>query len=49
MIRFPAFRVLIGPFPPGALAARVFAAVIRPPRLFLAIGSILMLGVSIRR
>jgi integrase len=28
---------LTGPFPPGAFAARFFAAVIRPPLLFFAI------------
>lgn len=32
----PAGRVATGPFPPGDFAARFFAAVIRPPRLFLA-------------
>lgn len=48
MILLPAFRNLIGPLPPGALAARFFAAVIRPPRLFLAIGSILVTWVGVR-
>jgi len=37
MIFLPAGRSLTGPFPPGLLAARVLAAVIRPPRLFFAI------------
>jgi len=36
MIFLPAFRFLTGPLPPGAFAARFFAAVIRPPLLFLA-------------
>ena len=48
MILLPAFRVLTSPLPPGAFAARFFAAVMRPPRLFLAIGSILVVGVSVR-
>ena len=48
MIFFPALRVLTGPLPPGALAARFFAAVIRPPLLFLAIGAILVVCVSVR-
>ena len=33
----PAGRLLTVPFPPGPLAARFFAAVIRPPLLFFAI------------
>jgi hypothetical protein len=37
MIFLPAFRFLTGPFPPGASAARFFAAVILPPLLFFAI------------
>jgi hypothetical protein len=37
MIRRPAGRFLIRPFPPRAFAARFFAAVILPPLLFLAI------------
>jgi hypothetical protein len=36
MIFRPALRFLTGPFPPGAFAARFLAAVILPPRLFLA-------------
>jgi hypothetical protein len=32
----PAGRLLIGPLPPGDFAARVLAAVIRPPLVFLA-------------
>jgi len=34
MILAPAGRFLMGPFPPGDLAARFFAAVMRPPRVF---------------
>src|SRR5476649_1431610 len=34
MIFLPAMRFLIGPFPPGFFAARVFAAVILPPLVF---------------
>lgn len=34
MIRLPAGRFLIRPFPPGILAARRFAATIRAPRVF---------------
>jgi hypothetical protein len=37
MIFRPALRLATGPLPPGDLAARDFAAVIRPPLLFLAI------------
>jgi hypothetical protein len=37
MIRLPAGRFLTIPLPPGPLAARFFAAVIRPPLLFFAI------------
>src|SRR5437773_4682960 len=37
MIFLPALRLATRPFPPGLFAARFFAAVIRPPRLFLAI------------
>ena len=40
MIFLPALRDLTGPLPPGALAARFFAAVMRPPLLFLAIWSL---------
>jgi hypothetical protein len=36
MIRRPAGRFLTMPFPPFPFAARLFAAVILPPRLFLA-------------
>jgi hypothetical protein len=36
MMFLPALRVLTFPFPPGAFAARFFAAVIRPPLLFFA-------------
>jgi hypothetical protein len=39
----PAFRFLTGPRPPGLLAARLFAAVIRPPLLFFAMVSFLSL------
>ena len=38
MILRPAGRFATGPLPPGDLAARFLAAVIRPPLLFLAIG-----------
>ena len=38
MILRPAGRFATGPLPPGALAARFLAAVIRPPLLFLAMG-----------
>jgi hypothetical protein len=41
MILRPAGRFATGPLPPGDLAARFFAAVIRPPLLFLAIGLVL--------
>ena len=34
IIFLPALRFLTGPRPPAALAARFFAAVIRPPLLF---------------
>ena len=34
----PAGRLLTGPLPPGVLAARFLAAVIRPPLLFFAMG-----------
>jgi hypothetical protein len=34
MMFLPAGRLLTGPFPPGLLAARVFAAVILPPLVF---------------
>jgi hypothetical protein len=34
MMLRPALRLLTGPFPPFRLAARFFAAVILPPRLF---------------
>ncbi len=37
MMRCPVGRFLTNPRPPGALEARRFAAVIRPPRLFFAI------------
>ena|SRR5438552_7463120 len=37
MIFLPALRLATRPFPPGLFAARLLAAVIRPPRLFLAI------------
>ena len=37
MIFLPTLRSLIGPLPPGVLAARFFAAVMRPPLLALAI------------
>ena len=37
MIRLPAVRLRIGPRPPGDLAARLLAAVMRPPLLFFAI------------
>ena len=37
----PARRLAIGPFPPGALAARFLAAVIRPPLVFFAMGYLL--------
>src|SRR6185369_1993237 len=37
MIFLPALRLATGPFPPGRFAARFLAAVIRAPRLFLAI------------
>ncbi len=36
MIFRPTFLFLTGPFPPGFLAARFLAAVIRPPLLFFA-------------
>jgi hypothetical protein len=39
MILRPAGRFLTIPFPPGRLAARFLAAVIRPPLLFFAIGN----------
>ena len=39
MILSPAGRFLTDPRPPGDLAARRFAAVMRPPRLFFAICS----------
>ena len=38
MIRRPAGRFATGPLPPGDLAARFLAAVMRPPLLFLATG-----------
>ena len=34
MIRLPAGRFLTRPLPPADFAARFFAAVIRPPRVF---------------
>jgi hypothetical protein len=37
MMFFPTLRFFTGPFPPGAFAARFFAAVIRPPLLAFAI------------
>jgi hypothetical protein len=37
MMFLPTLRFLTGPFPPAALAARFFAAVIRPPLLAFAI------------
>src|SRR3989304_589457 len=37
MMRLPTVRFLTCPRPPGVLDARVFAAVMRPPLLFLAI------------
>src|SRR5438132_12204771 len=37
MIFLPALRLATRPFPPGLFAARFLGAVIRPPRLFLAI------------
>jgi len=43
MIRLPAGRFLTIPLPPGPLAARFFAAVIRPPLLFFAIISFFLL------
>ena len=38
MMRLPAGRLLIRPFPPELFAARCFAAVMRPPLLFFAMG-----------
>lgn len=40
MIRLPAARFLIVPFPPGRLAARFLAAVILPPLVFFAISNL---------
>ena len=37
MIFWPTLRFLTAPFPPGAFAARFFAAVTLPPLLFFAI------------
>jgi hypothetical protein len=40
---------LMRPLPPGLFAARFFAAVIRPPLLFLAMGiDLLVVGVRVR-
>ena len=39
MIFLPALRFLTAPRPPGAFAARFFAAVMRPPLLFFAMGA----------
>jgi len=47
MIRLPAGRLLTRPLPPVLFAARAFAAVMRPPLLFFAIGSLLGVLVTV--
>jgi hypothetical protein len=42
MIRLPAGRLRTGPLPPLLFAARRFAAVMRPPLLFFAMGTFLL-------
>ena len=49
MIFLPTLRFLMRPLPPGFFAARFFAAVIRPPLLFLAMGIDLLVGGSSSR
>ena len=44
MMFMPTLRVLTGPLPPGAFAARFLAAVIRPPLLFLVTRTIPYMG-----
>ena len=44
MIFRPAGRFFTGPRPPAVLAARVLAAVIRPPLLFFAIWNLCFVG-----
>jgi hypothetical protein len=47
MILLPAGRFLTIPFPPGPLAARFLAAVMRPPLLFFAMCTHLLSSVSL--
>ncbi len=48
MILLPTLRLATGPFPPGFLAARFFAAVILPPLLFFAIAHLLIGALEVK-